>query len=93
VATVSAAGVEIRNQGSATAFYTVMDASYAARVLWAPCVSSACPSVEAGGSVTIAPADVGGWGESNELIVYWWRRVPAVAGFEPGPLNAIPLQY
>jgi hypothetical protein len=88
-------GLAIRNQSAKPVFYTVMDASFAARANWAPCVRPGCPSVAPGVGSTVDSAMVGGWRESDQLIVFWWLSVPAAAvgAFEPGAVHAIKVRY
>jgi hypothetical protein len=80
--TVGATGISvvIKNDRSANIVYMVMDAGFAARANWVPCVHADCPNVPSGDSERVPAGEIGGWRESDEVIVYWWHVHQAASG-------------
>jgi hypothetical protein len=89
-----AGGALLTNLGADRVHYFVVDASYAARVNWAPCAEPQCAGVAGGETARVDAADVLGWGESDELLAFWWRLVPAPAGgFAADVIRAVSIRY
>jgi hypothetical protein len=74
---VTTGGVEIENQRSATIHYFLTDRATAARILWGACKDPTdCPAVPSGVRLSVSRDQIYGWGESDEVILYWWHLVP-----------------
>ena len=65
----------LQNNRSAPIGYIVFDRATVARVNWAPCAAADCPVLQPGESLEIQSPDIMVWGESDELIAYWWHIV------------------
>jgi hypothetical protein len=70
-------GVEIQNDRTRPIHYFLTERSTAARILWGPCDDPRdCTTVAAGARVGVSGHDIIGWGESEEVILYWWHLIP-----------------
>jgi hypothetical protein len=86
-------GLSIRNERSSRIYYFAIDRHTAAvtLMLWAPCIDpETCDRVDPRRSRMVPSADVFGWGNSDEVIVYWWHLVPAGGGrYRPDEIRSI----
>lgn len=74
-------GVQVVNGTGEPVGYVAWNRGWLA--LFAPCVDTTpqCLRLPAGGSVTIALKDLGGYAPgAPEAIVYWWRVIPGESG-------------
>lgn len=65
--------VVIQNDRSGEIGYNVLGAALATRIEWAPCVGADCPVIAPHESRRVPASQIGGWSESDEVIVYWWH--------------------
>lgn len=87
-------GVMIENSRSARIVYTVLDAGFAARANWAPCVHPDCPSILPNEQRRVPAEEIGGWRESDEVIAYWWHVYPTPdGGYYRDEIRAIRVHY
>ena len=82
------------NDRSAKIVHFVVDAATAALIDWIPCVAEDCPGIMPGESLIIPADDIVGFGESDQVIVYWWHVYKAPTG-EPyrGETRAVIVKY
>lgn len=71
--TASSEVVVIENDRPAKIVHFVVDAAMAALINWAPCVAEDCPGIMPGESLSLPTDDIFGFGESDQVIVYWWH--------------------
>jgi hypothetical protein len=86
-------GIVIRNGGSVPVYYFAADRAILPLINWGACSDPAtCVGVVPGSTVVVPGSSVAGWGTSNEVVVYWWRLVPAAeGGYTPDRLRAVTL--
>jgi hypothetical protein len=88
---VNPSGIEVRNSRTATIYVFAADRATAPLILWGACSDpDRCEGIEPGARRVLAPAEIAGYGTSDEVIVYWWHLVPAEdGGFEPDGIRSI----
>lgn len=84
-------GLDIHNGRSSRIYTIIFDREIDAVIEWIPCADpEACDGVDSGETRIVSGADIAGWGQSSEVIVYWWHLIPeASGGFRPDPLRWI----
>jgi hypothetical protein len=86
--------VVIENDRSAKIVHFVVDAATAALIDWIPCVAEDCPGIMPGESLIIPADDIVGFGESDQVIVYWWHVYKALTGeLYRGETRAVIVKY
>lgn len=86
--------VDVTNRRSSPIVVFLMDAATAARANWIACAQPDCPKIPPDESRTFPANEIGGWGESDQLIVFWWHVVPAASGgFEPDSIRGLVVRY
>lgn len=92
--TASTESVVIENGRSAKIVHMVVDAAMAARINWAPCVAEDCPGIMPGESLSISTDEIFGFGESDQVIVYWWHVYTTLTGeVYRGEIRAVCVTY
>jgi hypothetical protein len=84
----------LNNTGNAPVYYTILEQSLAARVLWGPCDRPLdCPRVAPGGRLSIRYDSIAGYDEVREpvALVYWWHLVRRGNAWEPDSIRVIPV--
>lgn len=89
---LDASGVTIYNGRRDTIYIIASERQIAARIDWLLCtVPAECTNRVAPGAMRrLEEVSIPGWGESNEVIVWWWHLVPASGGgFRPDSVRAV----
>jgi hypothetical protein len=88
---VNPSGIEVRNSRTATIYVFAAGRAAAPLILWGPCSDpDQCEGIEPGARRVLAPAEIAGYGTSDEVIVYWWHLVTAEGGgFEPDGIRSM----
>ena len=92
--TASSEVVVIENDRPAKIVHFVVDAATAALIDWIPCVAEDCPGIMPGERLRIPTDDIVGFGESDQVIVYWWHVYIASTGEAyGGEIRAVIVKY
>jgi hypothetical protein len=83
--------LRLSNRGDVVIYWTAMEAEFASRVDWIPCVDPArCPSLEPGQTRALPYEEIAGYEPgAEEAIVYWWRLVPRGNGFATDDIHTV----
>jgi hypothetical protein len=87
-------GLTIHNGRSDSIYIFASEGKTATVILWAPCSDPPrCEGIGAGTTRQVDKERVAGWGQSNEVILWWWHLVPASeGGFRPDSVRAMRLR-
>lgn len=92
-ASIVGPSLRIENTSSVPVYYFAVERRMAALILWAPCVEGPdCHAIPAKSATTIPLASVPGFDSTTEeVIVYWWRRVPGqpLSAYRPGDIHGV----
>lgn len=89
-ASIVGPSLRIENASRVPVYYFAVEPEMVARINWAPCVEGPnCYAIPAGSATTIPLTSVAGFDStSEEVLVYWWRRVPGrpLITYRPGEI-------
>ena len=86
-ASIVGSSLRIHNGGSSPVYYYPVERETAAAIEWVQCVEgSHCRVIAAESGITIPLVAVNGFDStSEEVLVYWWHRVPGPPLITPRP--------
>jgi hypothetical protein len=89
--TMDGTGLRIHNARDEKIYIFALEANTAAVSLWGPCSNpTTCEAIEPGATEQLPRERIGGWGNSDTVILWWWHLVPATQGsFKPDSIRAI----
>ena len=92
----------IENASNAGIYHFAIDRALVARIEWSGCGFSRVmdpeqecgPGIRRGERREIPTRTIAGWGDSHEIVVYWWHLVPAPEeeGFQRDSIRALVLR-
>lgn len=93
VASIVGPSLRIENSSSAPVYFHAFERETAAAVNWLPCVEGPnCLVIPAESTTTIPLTSIYGFhSTSEEVIVYWWHRMPGppLITYRPGEIHSV----
>lgn len=89
---VASRSVWLENQNGRTIYYLIMEAAFAARVLWAPCTSpeQPCARLEPQATVQVPYSQISGYERgSREAIIFWYHLLERDGGWEVDEIRSV----